>query len=764
MLPAVFGDKSDIASVRPLRAQVLAMALAEDRIAGARLVAVHQSPGFSALHVKLDVEVGQKSAKPIRPIEPMVISFSEADQSWPEVYALRLDFPRDLPHLTCNEPDYPVVGLCISEEVFDEAKVHWTPSGFIRQIQSWLARAAEETLHADDQQLDPVILRRDGELIVPHSLMTSADQIPVGAYQIKDSKVYFLEKPEHLEPGSPLKPEFACTRMIAPPRLHGVLFLQLPRTLKAFIDRLEEYGWETCRADIEAQVEDWLEAGYGSLKPLFLVSFPLLRNKDDKEESKTYHHWAIASSCTIDTVAIDLGLLVQAEGFTGPLIGATSEEKPTGGSTPIWHLSPHPTLSPTMAAIFNGLPESLPCLRTVVIGVGALGSQVLANTMKAGFLPSHIVDVDRLMPHNLARHELGRESIGLEKAEAMRAVAAATLDAEPYPEAIVADILRPGEKEAELLLALQAAELVVDLSASVAVSRSLAQDERYGAPRISMFLNQSGTDLIILAEHKERLIPLDQIEAQYYWAVATDPQLDGHLQQNERIRYGRSCRDLSGRISQAHVATLSGIASEMMLRATSGHELPHASVWRCNPDSMAVNHAQILVEPMETREAGPWTFHISKTLIRDMAKMRDTKLPNETGGCLVGMWDTESGVIHLVGALPAPPDSKATPTSFTRGVEGQKAEITTISQKTAGMLGYVGEWHSHPRWASTMPSEDDITLYGWMKQHMDEEGYPAVMLIIGDDKFFTLVVSGSPPIPLGKLCPEPQHPSTEHTE
>ncbi|CUW41857.1 conserved protein of unknown function (Prok-E2_A 53-169; ThiF 360-472; Prok-JAB 611-730) (plasmid) [Magnetospirillum sp. XM-1] len=747
MLPAVFGDESDIASLSTMRARALATALAAGEIAGARLIAVYHRPGLSTLHAELDVAVSQVRAKDIRPTEDVAIAFDDADQSWPYVHAMRADFPTDLAHLTCNEPGFPV-GLCISEDPFDDVKPHWTAPRFVRHLQSWFERAAEDTLHADDQGLDPVMLHRDGELIVPHRLVTSADDVPVHAYQLADSGVFFLEEPGARQGGVPLKPEFVCARMLAPPRQHGVLFLQMPRTLKALIDRLEQFGWPSCRAEVAKQIQDWRYAEHGGLKPLFLVTFPLLRNLGDAEP-ETYATWAVASANTVEQIAIDLGIAASGEGLTGTVIGDWTSPEATGGAaTPLWHLNPRNTLSPEAASVYNNRLEAS-SRRTVVIGAGALGSQVLANAMKAGFLPTQVIDHDRMMPHNIARHVLGREAIGWEKATAMTLVARATLDTDSYPEPIVADVLRPGDNEPKLVAALEAADLVVDLSASPAVSAALAADARFGAPRLSMFLNPSGTDLVVLAEVRSRTIPLDHLEAQYYWAVATDERLSGHLRSNERVRYGRSCRDLSGRISQAHVATLSGIASEMLLRAANGGDLPAAAIWRCDPETMSVARLELAVEPMRAMPVGEWTIHLAPSLVRELAAKRTKKLPRETGGCLLGTWNVERGVIHVVGSLSAPPDSKEKPSSFVRGYIGQEAAVAAVAEKTAGMLSYVGEWHSHPPGTSTDPSEDDVALYGWLDEHMADEGYPAVMLIVGDGGDLTLVVSGTPPVPLG---------------
>ena len=48
------------------------------------------------------------------------------------------------------------------------------------------------------------------------------------------------------------------------------------------------------------------------------------------------------------------------------------------------------------------------------------------------------------------------------------------------------------------------------------------------------------------------------------------------------------------------------------------------------------------------------------------------------------------------------------------------------------MLEYIGEWHSHPRGASTMPSDFDLAAFAWLTKLMALDGLPAVMMILGD--------------------------------
>jgi hypothetical protein len=48
------------------------------------------------------------------------------------------------------------------------------------------------------------------------------------------------------------------------------------------------------------------------------------------------------------------------------------------------------------------------------------------------------------------------------------------------------------------------------------------------------------------------------------------------------------------------------------------------------------------------------------------------------------------------------------------------------------MLQYLGEWHSHPDGYGTAPSKDDYNVWAWIAEKTQEDGYPPVMLIVGE--------------------------------
>ena len=99
---------------------------------------------------------------------------------------------------------------------------------------------------------------------------------------------------------------------------------------------------------------------------------------------------------------------------------------------------------------------------------------------------------------------------------------------------------------------------------------------------------------------------------------------------------------------------------------------------------------------------------------------------------MIGSYDLQRKFIYVVDTLPSPPDSEEWPTLYIRGSEGIKDEVQRIERLTNGMLTYIGEWHSHPEGCGTQPSDDDRTLFAWIKDHLMMDGLPPLMAIAGE--------------------------------
>ncbi|HBS06129.1 MAG TPA: hypothetical protein DEA96_14270, partial [Leptospiraceae bacterium] len=63
---------------------------------------------------------------------------------------------------------------------------------------------------------------------------------------------------------------------------------------------------------------------------------------------------------------------------------------------------------------------------------------------------------------------------------------------------------------------------------------------------------------------------------------------------------------------------------------------------------------------------------------------------------------------------------------------GVGEELIRISKLTGGRVIYLGEWHSHPPNCSTSMSTRDEILLSQIADFQAAEGFPALMLIVGD--------------------------------
>ena len=198
-------------------------------------------------------------------------------------------------------------------------------------------------------------------------------------------------------------------------------------------------------------------------------------------------------------------------------------------------------LTPATAAEFNGVNAVSDHM--AFIGLGALGSQLFMNLWRSGFGRWILIDRDLHLPHNDARHAMVN-GVGEFKAGAMSNLAAAIFP-EHKPAHIVADVVTPRDLARAVESAISESVAVIDCTASVAVGRHLARAYE-GPRRVSVFLNPSATDLVLLAESRDRSIRLDQLEMMYYRALLEDKRLEGHLLRGDApVRYSNACRDLS---------------------------------------------------------------------------------------------------------------------------------------------------------------------------------------------------------------------------
>jgi integrative and conjugative element protein (TIGR02256 family) len=242
----------------------------------------------------------------------------------------------------------------------------------------------------------------------------------------------------------------------------------------------------------------------------------------------------------------------------------------------------------------------------------------------------------------------------------------------------------------------------------------------------------------LTAEDRKRHFRLDWLEMLHYRAVLNESNLRHSLRaRNGRLRYGNSCRDVSTQLSQDDTAIAAAIAGKAIKRLIKDDEAS-VSIYQGAPNG-EIKLFTPKISSLRSVKLYDWTIRFDDELHKQLITRRKARLPNETGGILLGHFDTHNRICSIIDMIPSPPDSVEWPTSYIRGSNGLLQKVEAVEAQTLGQIGYVGEWHSHPDRASVMPSEEDLKAYSWLIAHMNLETLPAIMLIVGDRRQFSLV-------------------------
>ncbi len=683
------------------------------------------------LVVEVDTELPQDTDYDIRSPERLAFSFERSDRDYPTVLALRTDFPQ-VSHLYWTPAATPK-SLCLYEAPWAEVRLRWTGAGFLGDVARWLSRTAVGELHAADQPLEPFLYGPAYYVVVPDDLFAGAAErrtyaaVSVAEREGKPSVLKLVPVDDNQVPEQGYMHVVAT---VGEPAVHDAMH-DCPRNLMELIELLRRGGIDLVAAMV-GQLECLFEAGRQPREQdglLLLVTLPRRRRLGVNPEVREV--WAFAI-WPIRDAAIATGRY-EASGPGRPLgrlvVPRFNEARARGVA--VAALQPIRAIDRVAAKSLSGLDPESEDPDVVLIGAGALGSQLHGHLSRMGWGRWTLIDEDTLLPHNVVRHRLGEPAVGFPKAIALRCASAFETPHNPVERVFAEDFLSIGDNE-EMLASCRDADLILDASTSIAVARYLARELESPARRASLFLNPTGRDAVMLMEDVGRIIPLDMLESQYYRAVLRDGRLDQHIRKERTYRYSAGCRDATARIGQDDVALGSALLARQV-RSVDGRAV--AAVWQQHADG-SVRRVEVPVSESIRFEHGGWCFMLDRALVEHLRSLRCARLPTETGGVLLGYFDVPHRRVYVVDALPAPDDSHERKDAFVRGCAGLADAIRAIEARTGGQVSYVGEWHSHPDGAGVGMSDDDSELIRQVAEEMRADGWPGVMMIIGSHGLF----------------------------
>ena len=516
--------------------------------------------------VVLDVRTGapQAPVHPIRRIERVGILF-EREGAMPLVAMLRDDFP-DTEKQLLVPAAWPAC-ICIDDRPWLEALLTWTPAELIDRILMWFRRAAHGELHDARQPLEPILLGSPLRFIIARSILeTDATVDLIAQHDLEQGgilQVKPLAETGEITKGS--EPISIMAYRVRPERMQRLR--HAPETLSELAEMLDARGIDAY-ADLAGRFAKWLadgEAAAWRLNARFalIVEMPIVSPRGERQEGVDLR--AFVSANPAGDIAVALGVALNTTRQQGSKVGYVQRigqhrlDQQAVDAISMQPAEVHLEFERDLAARLAG--RSAPDTRRVVlIGAGAMGSHLADCLIRDGRFRWTIIDDDRLLPHNLARHIARNDQTSRRKAGILADHLNMTLvDHLAVAQPLSVNLFAPSASGAGPDEALDEADLIVDATASVPAARYLS-DHGASARRFSTFFNPAGEAAVLLAEPVDRRLTLRDLEAQYLGLVLRTERLADHLATlPDVVAYTGACRAITSRISQSRVSVLAGL-------------------------------------------------------------------------------------------------------------------------------------------------------------------------------------------------------------
>ncbi|MCW5750714.1 MAG: Mov34/MPN/PAD-1 family protein [Alphaproteobacteria bacterium] len=437
------------------------------------------------------------------------------------------------------------------------------------------------------------------------------------------------------------------------------------------------------------------------------------------------------------------------------LIIAGGEHWPKNGAWDLGatvYVADHRTpLTPPFARHLSSHARDVAIPRTLLLGCGALGSKLALHFGRSGQTSLTLVDPALLSPHNVVRHALGGRRIGMAKSEALKeqivelypgqteealGITANTADALDY-------LL--GDRQAEL----EAHSHLVDATASVQVFNMLV-----GAPLpatlsvVRLEIGDRGRLGLLSLEGPGRNPRLDDLQAALFDFALDDPAVSRWLTVTrearesqvgsglEEIQIGLSCGSATMRLADETASFhAAGMAGRLRARLSATEIDPRAGgvIYRTvleEGGAARADERKVSAVTIATARNDPrWQVRFAGGLVDRMRDALRQARPSETGGLMIGMVHAKRRTVYVTRLLDAPRDSEGTPMAFVRGVDDLPEAVADIERRSGGLLGYVGEWHTHPGGGPDL-SITDLVAASRLKRVLDLVPLPTHIVVV----------------------------------
>jgi len=704
-----------------------------------------------ALKVNLTVSIPSKgtvNGTDIRTQEPLLIKFNLAEypEKAPHVMSDRTDFPKKfLSHLYYSPQGEPAT-LCLVRNSLDE----WFASKKLEDLylvaEQWFYKAAIGKLNIDGNEFDPTRLESyNGNHIYKYEILRD-----------------IVLNDERFIPELPMAILLSCNlneKRLTYKSISAIPLIAVEKT-KDLINQINHKArQEKTLAGPMLSILTWsdddtldqhyntdLPRNFGSLK-----TFLAQKGIDILKVLSAYGKFDLQVKQGIPIIYAAkrptkmIGYDGNLEFFNFTVLTPPSGIKKLKDDALVLFQSHLEPFSQELAKKLSGEQRSA---ATLYIGAGSLGSKMVLHDARTGKIEIGIVDNDTVLQHNLVRHALFQNSIGKNKAEALVEQIQqfyqldSTKDLQAYP----LQISKISEEE------ITKYKWAIDSTASQLVLNNLTKRTLKAGINITRVeIVDSGKLGLLYIEGEKRNPRIDDLVAFAYYKATKNKHLEAWRRSDaasevNTLDIGLGCSSTTTVMPDDFISNHASVFSSLLAAESDRENIKEKGLIFLNSINgkgalMQASTAHYLIEKFDClpcQAKSGWEVRFAAGVCEKVLKQCQKLAPNETGGILIGLCNYKTKTIHVFEATSQSKLSEGTPTSYRRNIDGLPQYVNQIKEQTGEVIGYVGEWHTHPMQLERLSGIDIETIRKLNKINI-KIPIPTLSLVVTKDKILPFV-------------------------
>jgi len=374
--------------------------------------------------------------------------------------------------------------------------------------------------------------------------------------------------------------------------------------------------------------------------------------------------------------------------------------------------------------------------KLALLGCGALGSKISLSLARMGVIQQTLIDKDKMLPHNLTRHALQVYSDGSGRRFYKSDLMASTIDflyETNSSRSCPKDILDVSCDE------LNTQDYVVDCTASGIVLDYLASAKTIMPRVFRAEIAHEGHLGLMFFEGPDRIPDLRELRNILYYQAMHDDVIYRWLQHDkdnisdfahQEFQVGLGCSSDTMILDDAVISAHASVATSI-IKSLEATEPGFIYVNEYHENNLTRNSVKKFeADSFEVFVCNNWNIKMKCSLLRRIHLL--AKDDSENGGIFIGNIHARSKTV-LILDIHVPEGNQRSPSGLVRG--DVKNYMEHLEERTCGLISYVGEWHTHPRMASTKMSSIDRSTFTLLKGVLGVMQLPVVHGIFNEQNY-----------------------------